>query len=58
MGEQSPTIRHSQELLVAMKHEGDKDTRDMLGLERRPFWPRLDYPLFNPIEKSRLEELV
>jgi hypothetical protein len=30
----------------------------MLGLEGRPFWPRLDYPLSNPVEKSILEELV
>jgi hypothetical protein len=30
----------------------------MPGLERRPFWPSLDHPFSNPIEKSSLEELV
>jgi hypothetical protein len=34
------------------------DTRNILGLEERPLWYRLDYPLSNPIEKSSLEELV
>jgi hypothetical protein len=37
---------------------GHRDTRDMLGLEGRPLWSRLDYPLSNPIEKSSFEELV
>jgi hypothetical protein len=34
------------------------DTGNMLGLERRPLWPRLDYPFSNLIEKSNLKELV
>jgi hypothetical protein len=37
---------------------GHMDTRDILGLEGRPLWSRLAYPLSNPIEKSILEELV
>jgi hypothetical protein len=37
---------------------GHRDTRNMLGMEGRPLWPRLDYPLSNPIEKSILKELV
>ena len=37
---------------------GHRDIKDMLGLEGRPLWCRLDYPLSNPIEKSILKELV
>jgi hypothetical protein len=37
---------------------GHNDTRNMLGLEGGPLWPRLDYPFSNPIEKSILKELV
>jgi hypothetical protein len=37
---------------------GNRDTRNMLGLEGRPLWPSLDYPLSNPIEKSSLKEMV
>jgi hypothetical protein len=35
-----------------------RDTRDMLGMERRPLWSRLDYSLSNLIKKSSLEEPV
>jgi hypothetical protein len=37
---------------------GYMDTRDMLGIERRPLQSRLDYPLSNQIEKSSLENMV
>jgi hypothetical protein len=37
---------------------GHRGTRNMLGMEGRPLWLRLDYPLFNPIEKSILKEMA
>jgi hypothetical protein len=58
MGEQSSAIHHSRKLQVAKIHEGHRNTRNMWGLEGRPLWPRLDYPLSNPIEKSILKEPV
>jgi hypothetical protein len=58
-GEQYPTIHHSQELQVAMKQEGGKGIQGTCwGWKGGILWPRLDYPLSNPIEKSSLEELV
>jgi hypothetical protein len=35
-----------------------RDTRNILGLEGRPLWSRLNYPLPNPIEKPSLKKLV
>jgi hypothetical protein len=43
---------------LQLNMRGDRDTRDMFGLEGRPFWSRLDYPLSNPNEKFVLEEMV
>jgi hypothetical protein len=37
---------------------GNRDNKDIVGLEGRPLWSRLDYPLSNPIEKSSSKELV
>jgi hypothetical protein len=37
---------------------GNMDIGDMLGLEGRPLWYRMDYPLSNPIEKSILKDMV
>jgi hypothetical protein len=34
------------------------DTRDILGLEGRPFWSRLNYSLPNPIEEPNLKKMV
>jgi hypothetical protein len=34
------------------------DTEGFRGLERRPFRPRLDYSLPNPIEKSGIKQLA
>jgi hypothetical protein len=36
---------------------GHKDTRGLQNLERRPFRPRFDYSLPNPIEESSLKQL-
>ena len=58
MGEQSLAIHHSRELQVAKYMRGHMDTRNMLGMEGRPLWPRLDYPLSNLIEKSSFKEMV
>jgi hypothetical protein len=35
-----------------------KNTRDILRLEGRPLWSRLNYPLPNPIEEPSLKQLV
>jgi len=41
-----------------MRHEGALGYQGHVGVGREPFWPRLDHPLSNPVEKSSLEELV
>jgi hypothetical protein len=35
-----------------------KDTRNILGLEGRPLWSRMNYPFPNPIEKTNLKNPV
>jgi hypothetical protein len=37
LGEQSPSIRHSQELQVAMKHEGGQGYQGHVGVGREAF---------------------
>jgi hypothetical protein len=54
-GGQSLAIHHFQGLQVVMRHEGELGYQGHVGLEGRPFWPRLDHPLSNPVEKSSLE---
>jgi hypothetical protein len=55
--EKSLTIHHSRELMVR-KMRRNMDTGNILGLEGRPLWSRLNYPLSNPIEESNLKKLV
>jgi hypothetical protein len=58
LDEQSPAIHHSRNFRLQRYMQRHMDTRNILGLEGRPLWSRLDYPLSNPIEKSSLEELI
>jgi hypothetical protein len=57
LGGQSPTIHHFQGPRVVRKHEEVQGYGGLWGLERRPFRPRLDYSLPNPIKEFSMKQL-